>query len=108
MQIYMCVHVYINMCVYPNTKARPRAQPKGNNRQAEVLGTEFPPKGARHRFNFNHNNHKRNNHNHKRKRNNNHHNHNLNYHRHNHNHHNHKRKQIRDLGLSFFRFGFWD
>ena len=49
-----------------NTKARPRALPKGNSRQAEIYGTECPPKGARHRFN--HNNHKRNHH--YRKRNN--------------------------------------
>ena len=54
------------MCVYLSTKARPRAQPKRNSRQAEVYGAELPPKDARHRFN--HNNHKRNHH--YRKRNN--------------------------------------
>ena len=64
------------MCVYMNTKARPRAQPKGNSRKAEVYGTESPPKGARHRLH--HNNHKRNNYSHKRN---------------NHNYHNHMRNQ---------------
>ena len=76
--------MYVDMCVDLNTKARPWAQPTGNSRQAEVYGTEFPPTGARHRFN--HNDHKRNNHNHKRNNHN------------NHNNHNHKRNQ----GLTTF------